>query len=96
MSVSSSSWNLTNLVSIYLNLLHGALVNQPSFYYFINLTHSLTDCSLTQSFGSKFLKVYSELPPTPLQMEEDLEQPKVLQSGYSLKVFWHGTLQSMR
>lgn len=43
MSVSSSSWNLTSLMSIYSNLLHGPLINQLSFDYFINFTHSLTD-----------------------------------------------------
>lgn len=39
-----------------------------------------------QSFDSKFLKVYSELQPTPLQLEEDLEQLKVLENGYKMKV----------
>ncbi|PWZ12133.1 3-deoxy-manno-octulosonate cytidylyltransferase [Zea mays] len=37
-------------------------------------------------FDSKFLKIYPELPPTPLQMEEDLEQLKVLENGYRMKV----------
>jgi CMP-2-keto-3-deoxyoctulosonic acid synthetase len=27
-------------------------------------------------------------------MEEDLEQLKVLENGYRMKVFWHGTLES--
>ncbi|KAL0696586.1 hypothetical protein Bca4012_063766 [Brassica carinata] len=39
-----------------------------------------------QSFDSKFLKVYSELQPTPLQLEEDLEQLKVLENGFKMKV----------
>lgn len=39
-----------------------------------------------QSYDSKFLKIYSELPPTPLQQEEDLEQLKVLENGYKMKV----------
>ncbi|KAG2251358.1 hypothetical protein Bca52824_081494 [Brassica carinata] len=39
-----------------------------------------------QSFDSKFLKVYSELQPTPLQLKEDLEQLKVLENGYKMKV----------
>ncbi|EPS72950.1 hypothetical protein M569_01801, partial [Genlisea aurea] len=39
-----------------------------------------------QSFDSKFLKIYSELPPSPLQVEEDLEQLKVLENGYKMKV----------
>ncbi|KAK6154338.1 hypothetical protein DH2020_008586 [Rehmannia glutinosa] len=37
------------------------------------------------SYDSKFLKVYPKLPPTPLQLEEDLEQLKVLENGYKMK-----------
>ena len=32
------------------------------------------------------MKIYPELPPTPLQLEEDLEQLKVLENGYRMKV----------
>ncbi|EEF28143.1 3-deoxy-manno-octulosonate cytidylyltransferase, mitochondrial [Ricinus communis] len=39
-----------------------------------------------QSYDAKFLKIYSELQPTPLQLEEDLEQLKVLENGYKMKV----------
>ncbi|XP_057976072.1 3-deoxy-manno-octulosonate cytidylyltransferase, mitochondrial [Malania oleifera] len=39
-----------------------------------------------QSYDTKFLKIYPELPPTPLQLEEDLEQLKVLENGYKIKV----------
>ncbi|RLM99944.1 hypothetical protein C2845_PM06G02080, partial [Panicum miliaceum] len=39
-----------------------------------------------QGFDSKFLMIYPELPPTPLQLEEDLEQLKVLENGYRMKV----------
>ncbi|CAI0437727.1 unnamed protein product [Linum tenue] len=39
-----------------------------------------------QSYDTKFLKLYAELPPTPLQLEEDLEQLKVLENGYKMKV----------
>ncbi|KAL6529727.1 hypothetical protein OROGR_015350 [Orobanche gracilis] len=39
-----------------------------------------------QSFDSKFLKIYTELPSTPLQLEEDLEQLKILENGYKMKV----------
>lgn len=39
-----------------------------------------------QSYDAKFLKIYSELPPTPLQLEEDLEQLKVLENEYKMKV----------
>ncbi|CAK9183015.1 unnamed protein product [Ilex paraguariensis] len=38
------------------------------------------------SYDSKFLKIYPELSPTPLQLEEDLEQLKVLENGYKMKV----------
>ncbi|CAI0378552.1 unnamed protein product [Linum tenue] len=38
------------------------------------------------SYDTKFLKLYPELPPTPLQLEEDLEQLKVLENGYKMKV----------
>ncbi|CAL9084348.1 unnamed protein product [Musa textilis] len=39
-----------------------------------------------QSFDSNFLRIYLSLPPTPLQLEEDLEQLKVLENGYRMKV----------
>ncbi|KAF3789656.1 3-deoxy-manno-octulosonate cytidylyltransferase [Nymphaea thermarum] len=39
-----------------------------------------------QSYDAKFLKVYPQLPSTPLQLEEDLEQLKVLEHGYRMKV----------
>ncbi|XP_038981451.1 3-deoxy-manno-octulosonate cytidylyltransferase, mitochondrial-like [Phoenix dactylifera] len=39
-----------------------------------------------QSFDSKFLRIYPQLPSTPLQLEEDLEQLKVLENGYKMKV----------
>ncbi|KAG7031369.1 3-deoxy-manno-octulosonate cytidylyltransferase, mitochondrial [Cucurbita argyrosperma subsp. argyrosperma] len=39
-----------------------------------------------QSFDSKFLSIYPELQSTPLQLEEDLEQLKVLEHGYKMKV----------
>ncbi|CAI0378416.1 unnamed protein product [Linum tenue] len=39
-----------------------------------------------QSYDTKFLKLYPALPPTPLQLEEDLEQLKVLENGYKMKV----------
>lgn len=41
---------------------------------------------MPQSYDAKFLQIYSELPPTPLQLEEDLEQLKVLENGYKMKV----------
>jgi len=41
-----------------------------------------------QCYDTKFLKVYASLPPSPLQLEEDLEQLKVLENGYKLKVFF--------
>ncbi|KAJ9537671.1 hypothetical protein OSB04_030404, partial [Centaurea solstitialis] len=39
-----------------------------------------------QSYDTKFLKIYPKLTPTPLQLEEDLEQLKVLENGYKMKV----------
>jgi 3-deoxy-manno-octulosonate cytidylyltransferase (CMP-KDO synthetase) len=39
-----------------------------------------------QSYDAKFLKIYPELEPTPLQLEEDLEQLKVLENGFKMKV----------
>ncbi|URE08265.1 Cytidylyltransferase [Musa troglodytarum] len=38
------------------------------------------------SFDTKFLKIYPQLPPTPLQLEEDLKQLKVLENGHKMKV----------
>lgn len=42
-----------------------------------------------QCYDAKFLKVYASMPSSPLQLEEDLEQLKVLENGYKLKVFNH-------
>jgi 3-deoxy-manno-octulosonate cytidylyltransferase (CMP-KDO synthetase) len=39
-----------------------------------------------QSYDTKFLKIYPELRSAPLQLEEDLEQLKVLENGYKMKV----------
>ncbi|KAJ6301528.1 hypothetical protein OIU77_015772 [Salix suchowensis] len=50
----------------------------PQFPYMLHLG--------IQSYDSKFLKIYPELQPTPLQLEEDLEQLKVLENGYKMKV----------
>uniref|UniRef100_A0A5B7BE86 3-deoxy-manno-octulosonate cytidylyltransferase n=1 Tax=Davidia involucrata TaxID=16924 RepID=A0A5B7BE86_DAVIN len=50
----------------------------PQFPYLLHLG--------IQSYDSKFLSIYPELPPTPLQLEEDLEQLKVLENGYKMKV----------
>ncbi|XP_006654782.2 3-deoxy-manno-octulosonate cytidylyltransferase [Oryza brachyantha] len=50
----------------------------PQFPYLLHLGIA--------GFDSKFLKIYPELPPTPLQLEEDLEQLKVLENGYRMKV----------
>lgn len=44
-------------------------------------------CSMPfQSYDTRFLKIYPQLEPTPLQLEEDLEQLKVLENGYKMKV----------
>ncbi|KAI0524759.1 hypothetical protein KFK09_004144 [Dendrobium nobile] len=50
----------------------------PQFPYLLHLG--------IQSFDAKFLKIYPKLAPTPLQLEEDLEQLKVLENGYKMKV----------
>ncbi|KAL8505891.1 hypothetical protein ACS0TY_016931 [Phlomoides rotata] len=50
----------------------------PQFPYLLHLG--------IQSYDANFLKIYPELPPTPLQLEEDLEQLKVLENGYKMKV----------
>ncbi|XP_068657056.1 3-deoxy-manno-octulosonate cytidylyltransferase, mitochondrial [Aristolochia californica] len=50
----------------------------PNFPYLLHLG--------IQSYDSKFLRIYPQLPPTPLQLEEDLEQLKVLENGYKMKV----------
>ncbi|CAA7408630.1 unnamed protein product [Spirodela intermedia] len=50
----------------------------PKFPYLLHLG--------IQSYDSKFLRIYPDLPPTPLQLEEDLEQLKVLENGYKMKV----------
>jgi len=39
-----------------------------------------------QCYDASFLKVYGDLPSTPLQLEEDLEQLKCLENGYKIKV----------
>lgn len=39
-----------------------------------------------QCYDRAFLRHYCTLPPTPLQMMEDLEQLKVLENGYKIKV----------
>lgn len=51
----------------------------------VNFSNKLPFPNL-QSYDSKFLQLYPELPPTPLQLEEDLEQLKVLENGYKMKV----------
>ncbi|KZV51574.1 cmp-2-keto-3-deoctulosonate (cmp-kdo) cytidyltransferase [Dorcoceras hygrometricum] len=50
----------------------------PRFPYLLHLG--------IQSYDANFLKIYPELPQTPLQLEEDLEQLKVLENGYKMKV----------
>ncbi|GLJ17849.1 hypothetical protein SUGI_0312130 [Cryptomeria japonica] len=53
-------------------------VVNPKFPYLLHLG--------IQSYDAKFLGVYPLLQPTPLQLEEDLEQLKVLENGYKMKV----------
>lgn len=39
-----------------------------------------------QCYDRRFLSTYCELPATPLQLAEDLEQLKVLEHGHKMKV----------
>ena len=39
-----------------------------------------------QCYDAKFLRIYPKPPPTPLQLQEDLEQLKVIEHGYRMKV----------
>uniref|UniRef100_A0A5B7APX3 3-deoxy-manno-octulosonate cytidylyltransferase n=1 Tax=Davidia involucrata TaxID=16924 RepID=A0A5B7APX3_DAVIN len=50
----------------------------PHFPYLLHLG--------IQSYDAQFLRIYPEISPTPLQLEEDLEQLKVLENGYKMKV----------
>lgn len=47
----------------------------------------------SQSYDAEFLKIYSKLSPAPLQLEEDLEQLKVLENGYKIKVLHAQTFE---
>ncbi|KAG6550852.1 hypothetical protein Mapa_007465 [Marchantia paleacea] len=53
-------------------------IANPEFPYLLHLG--------IQCYDSKFLAVYPRMPPTPLQLEEDLEQLKVLENGYRMKI----------
>ncbi|CAL5411243.1 unnamed protein product [Camellia sinensis] len=52
----------------------------PHFPYLLHLGIQI------QSYDAHFLRIYPKLSPTPLQQEEDLEQLKVLENGYKMKV----------
>ena len=39
-----------------------------------------------QCYDANFIKTYARLPETPLMLEEDLEQLKVLENGYKIKM----------
>ena len=43
-------------------------------------------CAPAQCYDAAFLALFPSLPPTPLQLAEDLEQLKVLEHGYKLRV----------
>jgi len=53
-------------------------VPDPDFPYLLHLG--------IQCYDTKFLKAYATMPSSPLQLQEDLEQLKVLENGYKLKV----------
>ena len=48
--------------------------------------HSMIMFFILQCYDAKFLDVYAQLPSSSLQLEEDLEQLKVLENGYKMKV----------
>lgn len=58
----------------------------------LHFNNSAYHLMFDQSYDSKFLKIYPELQPTPLQLEEDLEQLKVLENGYKMKVLYRATV----
>jgi hypothetical protein len=68
-----------------LGCLHGFCFSATLFaiLHFNNTAYHLM---FDQSYDTKFLKIYPELRSTPLQLEEDLEQLKVLENGYKMKV----------
>lgn len=66
----------------YLQGFSSTLGRFPIFFLWLYLPMFL----VYQSYDSKFLKIYPDLEPTPLQLEEDLEQLKVLENGYKMKV----------
>jgi len=39
-----------------------------------------------QCYDREFLKLFPKMPATPMQMQEDLEQLKVIENGYKIKV----------
>ncbi|KAG6531146.1 hypothetical protein ZIOFF_004920 [Zingiber officinale] len=65
-----------------------ALQSAPDAVFSTAVTSLKPEDSLdpNRSFDSKFLKIYPQIPPTRLQLEEDLEQLKVLENGYKMKV----------
>ena len=94
-SILASSWNSGIKLTLLFLLLLEILVVEGFMivYYWVSPTlfstlwvHSSLFYMSGQSYDSKFLKIYPELQPTPLQLEEDLEQLKVLENGYKMKV----------
>ncbi|KAL3698163.1 hypothetical protein R1sor_012239 [Riccia sorocarpa] len=53
-------------------------VANPDFPYLLHLG--------IQCYDANFLAIYPQMKPTPLQLEEDLEQLKVLENGYKIKI----------
>eukprot|EP00246_Nothoceros_aenigmaticus_P010447 TRINITY_DN2696_c0_g1_i1.p2 TRINITY_DN2696_c0_g1~~TRINITY_DN2696_c0_g1_i1.p2 ORF type:complete len:134 (+),score=27.42 TRINITY_DN2696_c0_g1_i1:333-734(+) len=53
-------------------------VANPDFAYLLHLG--------IQCYDARFLSTYCAMAATPLQEEEDLEQLKVLENGYKMKV----------
>ena len=63
-----------------------ALSSWVCYHYLLHWDVIVVFLHICQSYDAKFLKIYPDLQPTPLQLEEDLEQLKVLENGYKMKV----------
>ncbi|CAM6098066.1 unnamed protein product [Calypogeia fissa] len=53
-------------------------IANPDFPYFLHLG--------IMCYDAQFLSLYPKMKPTPLQLEEDLEQLKVLENGHKMKI----------
>lgn len=67
-------------------------VNKNALYFSRNIIPHTQDPSKiyhhigVYAFRKSFLEIYDQLPPTPLQQIEDLEQLKALERGYTIRI----------